>query len=125
MSVDLVHTEQALAWELRAAWINRRAVRLSLAEHCVLATIVGKVSAVSVTGSFCTVDGWHVPTSVIRGIGKPLVTDTEAYAHAMHDLKAESSCTFCEGRPVRNARGWVAGGQPDATPCPRCGKGGA
>jgi hypothetical protein len=124
-AADLVHDEQALAWDLRAAWVNRRAVRLTLTENCVLSMIVGKVSAVSVTGAFVTVDGWHVPTEAIRAVGKPLVTDTEAYAHAMHDLKAESSCSFCEGKPVRNGRGWVALNEPGTVACPRCGKGGA
>jgi hypothetical protein len=122
---DLILDEQAVAWDLRAAWINRRAVRLTLAEHCVLTMIVGKVSTVSVTGAFAIVDGWHIPVEAIRGIGKPLIQDTEAYAHAMHDLKAASSCTFCEGKPVRNGRGWVALTEPPVVPCPRCGKGGA
>jgi hypothetical protein len=122
---DLILDEQAVAWDLRAAWIHRRAVRLTLTEACVLPTIVGKVSAVSVTGAFATVDGWHIPIAAIRGVGKPLVGDVEAYAHLMHDLSAESSCPFCEGKPVKNARAWVAANVPETVACPRCGKGGA
>lgn len=118
----LVHDEQALAWQLRSAWINRRSIRLTLTENCAISMIVGRVSVVSVTGAFCTVDGWHVPVEAIRGIGKPLVTDKEAYARIMHDLKAETSCSFCEGKPVRNARGWIGLDQPETLPCPRCGK---
>jgi hypothetical protein len=85
--MKLVLDEQRTAAELRDYWLTRRQVRLTLDEHCIIATVVGRVSAVAVTGAFCTVDGWHVPTVNIRGVGKPTLVDLDAYAQAMHDLR--------------------------------------
>lgn len=35
-----------------------------------------------------------------------------------------SVCTFCYGKPVRNARSWISrpGDVPEFVPCPRCGQ---
>jgi hypothetical protein len=32
-----------------------------------------------------------------------------------------TECQFCHGRPIINARVWIALNQPRFTPCPRCG----
>lgn len=32
-----------------------------------------------------------------------------------------SACTFCHGKPVINARSWIAAGEPHYVPCPQCG----
>lgn len=117
-----VAIEQVIARTLRAAWANRRVVKVRLAERCAVPLIVGKVSSVSVTGVTATVDGWEITIADVLEIGKPLIQDTETYAQVMHDLRAETSCSFCEGRPVRNAAGWIAAEQPEFVPCPRCGR---
>lgn len=50
--------------------------------------IVGIVSRVSVTGAFAIVDGWHVPTVEIRGVGKPTVRDREQYQGLLRVARA-------------------------------------
>jgi hypothetical protein len=75
--------EQNTAWDLRAAWANNTRVRVTLSEACMLKTIVGKVSRVAVTGAFVVIDGWHIPTDQVRGIGKPTNEDSDAYAQAL------------------------------------------
>lgn len=50
-------------------------------------SIVGKVSAVSVTGAFATIDGWHIPLDEVLGIGRPTLTDHERYAGEMLRLR--------------------------------------
>jgi hypothetical protein len=84
----LARTEQATAWELRAAWGTSQAVRLTLTERAVIRTIVGLVSRVSVTGTFAVVDGWHVPIVDVLAVGKPTVADREAYAAESERLMA-------------------------------------
>jgi hypothetical protein len=84
---DLVLDEQRTANALRDAWLTRKQVRLTLTRNCMIRTVVGRVSNVAVTGAFATVDGWHVPTVNIEGLGKPTVGDVEAYAQGMHDLR--------------------------------------
>lgn len=79
--------EQATAWELRRSWWSRSDVRLTLTERCLIRTIVGKVSAVAVTGAFVTVDGWHIPTVEIRGVSRPTLGDRERYAREMRRLR--------------------------------------
>jgi hypothetical protein len=85
----LAHDERALAWELRKAWMLGNAVRLTLTDRCVVASVVGVVTHVAVTGAFVTVDGWHVPVSEVRGIGKPTVNDKDAYAATMKQLRSD------------------------------------
>jgi hypothetical protein len=87
---DLILDANRLAGALRVAWLNRRQVRVTLTERCVIRTIVGRVSSVSVTGSFALVDGWHVPVGEVVGVGKPTLGDLESYAHGMHVLRLES-----------------------------------
>jgi len=79
--------EQSTAWDLRDAWWSRRDVRLTLTERCVIRTVVGRVSAVSVTGAFATVAGWHVPLTEVLGIGKPTLEDHAAYQRTMVRLR--------------------------------------
>lgn len=79
--------EQSTAWDLRTAWGGRRDVRLTLSERCMIRTIVGKVSAVSVTGAFATIDGWHIPLVEVLGVGRPTLDDHARYAQEMHDLR--------------------------------------
>jgi hypothetical protein len=85
----LARTEQATAWELRAAWGTSQAVRLTLTERAIIRTIVGTVSRVSVTGAFAVVDGWHVPIVDVLAVGKPTVEDREAYAAESERLMAQ------------------------------------
>jgi hypothetical protein len=107
MSVGLILDEQRTANALRDAWLTRRQVRLTLTSNCMIRTVVGKVSSVAVTGAFATVDGWHVPTVNIEGLGKPTVGDVEAYARAMHDLREGADAV------VRIGDGWrPPGGRP-------------
>ena len=81
--------EQDTAWEMRTAWGSHKEVRLTLTGRCTLRTIVGHVSAVSVTGAFVTVDGWHVPTVEILGTGRPTIADRDAYTAEMARLRSE------------------------------------
>src|SRR5262245_30094408 len=104
----VVHDEQRLAWELLRAWLARQQVRLTLTERCCLATIVGRVTSVSVTGAAAFVDGWQWPVVDIRGIGKPTRADVDAYAHAMQHLR-DDACDFCRGEPVGDAASWLDG----------------
>jgi hypothetical protein len=85
----LARTEQATAWELRAAWGIGQHVRLTLTERAMIRTIVGRVSRVSVTGAFAVVDGWHVPIVEVLAVGKPTVEDREAYAAESERLMAQ------------------------------------
>lgn len=78
------------AAQLREAWLSRRIVRVTLAKRCATPVIVGRVSAVSVTGEGVTIDGWHVPITAITEIGRATLGDLEAYAHAMHDLREQA-----------------------------------
>lgn len=85
----LARTEQATAWELRAAWGVAQDVRLTLTERAIIRTIVGRVSRVSVTGAFAVVDGWHVPIVDVLAVGKPTREDREAYAAESERLMAQ------------------------------------
>jgi hypothetical protein len=100
MSVELVLDEQRTATAIRDAWLARQKVRLTLSERCMVRTIVGRPTHVAVTGAFVTIDGWHVPTVEIKGVGKPTVGDVEAYAHAMQLLREDV------GAPVKVTDGW-------------------
>jgi hypothetical protein len=42
---DLILDANRLAGALRVAWLNRRQVRVTLTERCVIRTIVGRVSS--------------------------------------------------------------------------------
>jgi hypothetical protein len=88
--MKLVLDEQRTAAELRDYWLTRRQVRLTLGEGCAIEIIVGRVSSVSVTGSSAVVDGWMVPTGVIREIARPTLGDLQMYSQAMHDMRAGS-----------------------------------
>jgi hypothetical protein len=88
---SLARTEQATAWELRAAWGTSQAVRLTLTERALIRTIVGQVSRVSVTGTFAVVDGWHVPIVDVLAVGKPTVADREAYAAELERHMAQQA----------------------------------
>lgn len=81
--------EQSTAWELRTAWGTQKEVRLTLTKRCVLRTIVGRVSRVSVTGAFAIVDGWHVPCAEVRGTGKPTIEDRDRYARQIARLRKQ------------------------------------
>lgn len=83
--------EQSTAWDLRTAWGGSRAVRLTLTERCMIGTIVGKVSSVSVTGAFATIDGWHIPLVEVLGVGRPTLDDHERYAKEMRRLRTDGS----------------------------------
>lgn len=76
---DVARREQTVAWQLRDAWMDRSKIRLTLTERCILRTIVGQVSKVSVTGAFAVVDGWHVPCVEVLGTGKPTIEDFDRY----------------------------------------------
>jgi hypothetical protein len=75
---------------LREAWLSRRPVRVTLTKRCATPVIVGRVSAVSVTGEGVTIDGWHVPVAAITDIGRATLGDVEDYAHAMHELREQA-----------------------------------
>jgi hypothetical protein len=81
--------EQSTAWDLRAAWGTRHAVRLTMSDRCMVGTIVGRVKRVSVTGAFAVIDGWHIPCDEVRGIGKPTINDHEVYQREVRRLQAE------------------------------------
>jgi hypothetical protein len=74
---------------LREAWLSRKMIRLTLTERCVIPTIVGRVTHVSVTSAHVVVDGWMVPVEQIRALGRPTAEDIGAYASQMHDLRTE------------------------------------
>jgi hypothetical protein len=82
-------SEQNTAWDLRSAWGTRRSVRLTMTERCMVRTIVGRVTRVSVTGAFAVIDGWHVPCDEVLGIGKPTLEDHTAYQREVRRLQAE------------------------------------
>ena len=75
---------------LREAWLSRRLVRVTLTRRCATSVVVGRVSAVSVTGDGVTIDGWHVPVGAITDIGRATLGDLEDYAHAMHALREQA-----------------------------------
>lgn len=73
---------------LRDAWLTREPIFVALYERrCVVPTVVGRVSAVAVTGAWVTVDGWHVPLDAIRAVHMPTTEQTREYAHRMHELR--------------------------------------
>jgi hypothetical protein len=75
---------------LRAAWLTRRPVRVTLYEpRSVVPFIVGRVSAVAVTSAWVTIAGWHVPTDVVRSVYPPTARQVEDYAHLMRELREE------------------------------------
>lgn len=80
--------EQSTAWDLRAAWGLGRDVRLTLTKRCMIATVVGRVTYVSVTGAFAVVDGWHIPCADVRGIGRPTIEDKDNYQSRVAELRA-------------------------------------
>ena len=86
--------EQSTAWDLRSAWGTGRDVRLTLTKRCMVATVVGRVSYVSVTGAFAVVDGWHVPCADVRGIGRPTIEDRERYQRCVLELR-EAEAVAC------------------------------
>jgi hypothetical protein len=88
--VTVAKREQSTAWELRKAWTSRQDVRLTLSPRCMLRTIVGRVSYVSVTGAFVVVDGWHIPCIDIDATGKPTIPDREGYEKTMDGLRLGS-----------------------------------
>jgi hypothetical protein len=75
---------------LREAWLSRRIVRVTLTRRCATPVIVGRITAVSVTGEGVTIDGWHVPVSAITDIGRATLGDVQDYAHAMHQLREQA-----------------------------------
>jgi hypothetical protein len=75
---------------LREAWLARRSVRVTLTERCAVPAIVGRVSAVSVTGENVTIDGWHVPITAITDVGRATLGDVEDYAHEMQELRKQA-----------------------------------
>lgn len=83
--------EQAVAWTLRKNWATGEDVRLTLGAHCILQTIVGKVSRVSASGAFAVVDGWHVPCDEVLGLGKPTIEDKDRYAARVAELTENES----------------------------------
>jgi hypothetical protein len=78
---------EGMAWTLRDAWLTRRLVRVTLSERCSVPFIVGRISAVSVTGTWATIDGWHVPIGQVRDVAHPTHDEVGQYAHLMHQLR--------------------------------------
>lgn len=81
--------EQSTAWELRGYWASGREVRVTLGKHCMIQTIVGLVTRVSVTGAFAILDGWHVPCAEILATGRPTIQDRQDYLAVMDRLRRE------------------------------------
>jgi hypothetical protein len=85
----LARPECETVWELRGIWARAGTVRLTLAEGCVLRTIVGRIDHVAVTGAFVVVDGWHIPLHVVLAVGKPTRQDRDEYRRALRGLDQE------------------------------------
>jgi hypothetical protein len=81
--------ERHVAEELRRAWFTRQQVRVTLSDKSTIDVIVGRVSSVSVTGAYSTIDGWQVPTEEIVQLSKPTIGDLNAYADEMHQLRVK------------------------------------
>lgn len=75
-----------LATTLRDAWLSRRAVCVQLTD-CLIPFVVGRVDHVAVTGTWLTIDGWHVPIDRVCGVHDADPVDIGTYAHLMHDLR--------------------------------------
>lgn len=88
MSRKIALSEQNTAWDLRSAWGTRHSVRLTMSDRCMIRTIVGRVTRVSVTGAFAIIDGWHIPCDEVQGIGKPTLEDHALYQREVRGLQA-------------------------------------
>ena len=78
----------SIVWDLRKWWAARDVdVCLTLEPRCMVTTVIGRVTKVSVTGAFVEVDGWHIPTDVILRVERALVEQAEAY----RDAQAEAA----------------------------------
>jgi hypothetical protein len=89
--------EVKLAWELRGYWVKHTPVVVTLDEKCVITTVVGVVSQVSVTGAFAIVDGWHLPLDRVLRIARATVEDKAAYEEA----KLAAQAKLAEAEQVR------------------------
>jgi hypothetical protein len=78
---------ESYARPLRDAWLTRRTMCVALAERCEIPFVVGRVSAVAVTGSWATVDGWHVPLDQVRDVHPAAPAEVAGYAQYMHQLR--------------------------------------
>lgn len=79
--MSLVRAESDVCWELRVCWVQRRRVRLTLTDRCVVPRVIGRVTRVAPSGAFAVCDGWHIPVGEILAIGHPVLEEVEAYAN--------------------------------------------
>jgi hypothetical protein len=68
---EVERREQAIAWELRGAWISRRRVVVTLSDRCTVRRLEGRVTYVAVSGAYVKIAGWHVPTVDVLGVVSP------------------------------------------------------
>ena len=93
---SLERDERKVEWELRLIWAQYRKVRLTLTDRCMVQTVMGIITRVSMTGAFVVLDGWEdskgaaLEVHVARSVGIPI------FDRLGLKVKAERGLLECE-----------------------------